>query len=138
MVVNSTVPVGEDSEEEEENEDEPKEWDPLGKYVNAVYKPQESAKKDSSKSVKLDWVAKAKGNETYLVLMNQSGRTINKGEEVTRCYGRRSNATLLVYYSFAYVGNQYDNYEISLEMRPLGTSLTDLVCFDHSRCEGIQ
>ena len=104
--------------------------------MNAVYK-QQISKKESSNKEDLAWVQKVKGNDTYFVLVNKSGRTIKKGEEITRSYGRMSNASLLVYYSFAYEGNKYDSYEISLEMRPLGSALTELVCFDHSRSEGI-
>ena len=137
MVVNPQVTAGDDqAEEEDDGEDEVKEWDPLGPHVNKVYKKagkrKERAKED------LSWIKKVKGKDTYFVLVNQSGRTITKGEEVTRSYGRISNASLLVYYSFAYIGNKYDSYDFSLEMRPLGSQLIDLICFNHNRVEGVQ
>ena len=136
MVVNPQVTAGDgEAEEEEDGEEEEKEWDPLGRYVNAVYK--KSGKKKERAKEDLSWIKNTKAKDTYFVLVNQSGRTIKQGEEVTRSYGRMSNASLLVYYSFAYVGNKYDSYDFSLEMRPLGSQLTDLICFNHSRVEGV-
>ena len=39
MVVNPQVTAGDgDAEEDEDGEEEEKEWDPLRRYVNAVYK----------------------------------------------------------------------------------------------------
>ena len=74
MSVNSRVAAEEEEDEEEDCGNEAKEWDPLGKYVDAVYKKTGAAKKEAK--IDLSWVEKVKGKETYFVLVNQSGRTI--------------------------------------------------------------
>ena len=48
-----------------------------------------------------------------------------------------TNASLLLYHSFAYVGNKFDVYEVSLELKPSSTAVSDLVCLDQEKSEGI-
>ena len=47
-------------------------------------------------------------NNSYLVLINQAGRTIKKGEQVMFYYGRYTNAYLMTNYGFCYRDNRYD------------------------------
>ena len=49
-----------------------------------------------------------------------------------------SNASLLLNYSFAYIGNKFDVYEISLELKPKSMTVSDIVCLDQNKSEGIQ
>ena len=75
MVVNPQVTAGDgEAEEDEDGEEEEKEWDPLGRYVNAVYK--KSGKKKERAKEDLSWIKNTKAKDTYFVLVNQSGRTI--------------------------------------------------------------
>ena len=67
-VVNSRVNAGEEEGDEyEADEDTVKEWDPLGPYVNKVYK--KLGKKEKPKE-DLNWIKKVKGKDTYFVLFN--------------------------------------------------------------------
>ena len=47
-------------------------------------------------------------NNSYLVLVNQAGRTIKAGEQIMFFYGGYTNADLLMNYGFAYRENKYE------------------------------
>ena len=77
-------------------------------------------------------------NNSYLCLINQSGKTIKKGEQVMFFYGKYTSAYLLLNYGFCYKDNKYDQVDMSLEMRPQSNSPEHIVCFDRERVEDIQ
>ena len=85
----------------------------------------------------MSWLERTENDETYLVLVNETGRTLNVGESIKRRYGKMSNASLLLYYSFTYEGNKFDVYEISLELKPNSMAIPDLVCLDQNKLESI-
>ena len=70
--------------------------------------------------------------------MNQSGHTIAAGEQLYYRYGCKSNASLLLNYSFAYPGNLFDFTEMLLRLRPATLEPADLVCLDNSETDEIQ
>ena len=53
-------------------------------------------------------------------------------------YGRYTNAYLLINYGFCYRDNRYDQFDVSLEMRPASMRPQDIVCADWDQVEGIQ
>ena len=77
-------------------------------------------------------------NNSYLCLINQSGKTIKKGEQVMFFYGKYTSAYLLLNYGFCYKDNKYDQVDMSLEMRPQSNSPEHIICFDRERVEDIQ
>ena len=80
----------------------------------------------------LSWTQHVSDKESYFTLTNRSGRTIKQGEEVFYFYGRMSNAFLLLNYSFAFQGNKFDSYEVSLVKEPVSRNVEDIICFDYS------
>ena len=77
-------------------------------------------------------------NNSYLLLVNHSGRTMKAGEQVMFFYGRYTNAYLLVNYGFCYRDNKYDQIDILLELKPLSLFPKDFITFDFEREEGVQ
>ena len=53
-------------------------------------------------------------------------------------YGRYTNAYLLINYGFCYRDNKYDQFDVSLQMRPASILPEDILCFDYERADGIQ
>ena len=49
-----------------------------------------------------------------------------------------SNAFLLLNYSFAFQGNKFDSYEVSLVKEPVSRNVEDIICFDYSWMKGIE
>ena len=41
-------------------------------------------------------------------------------------------------YGFCYRDNRYDQFDISLEMRPVSMRPVDMLCFDYERVDSIQ
>lgn len=106
--------------------------------TTTVLKPPEK-KVVPSKDDELAWTqAVDHKNNSYLVLTNQAGRTIKAGEQIMFFYGRYTNAYLLMNYGFCYRDNKYDQFDISLEMRPASMVPEDILCFDWERTDGIQ
>ena len=124
----------EDPEYYEKGEDEEGE----GEYGDEEEEEEEETKADEKTKCDLSWIKLVSEKETYFVLTNRSGRTIKKGEEVFYFYGEMSNTFLLLNYSFAYQGNKYDSYEISLFKDPASKQVQDLICSDYSRMKGIE
>jgi hypothetical protein len=60
------------------------------------------------------WLDTAATDKTFFTLVNTSGNTIKKGEQIWRCYGRQSNLGLMLNYAFAYSENPYDYCEIKI------------------------
>ena len=77
-------------------------------------------------------------NNSYLLLVNHSGRTMKAGEQIMFFYGRYTNAYLLVNYGFCYRDNKYDQIDVLLELKPPSLFPKDFVCFDFDRDEGVQ
>lgn len=99
---------------------------------------EESTKVVASEEEELSWTKKVdhEGN-SYLVLVNQAGRTIKTGEQIMFFYGRHTNAYLMLNYGFCYRDNKYDQIDIALEMKPASANPSDMLCFDEEREEDI-
>ena len=54
------------------------------------------------------FLTQCQATETYVVLVNTSGRMIKAGEPLFVSYGRRSNSHLLLHYGFSVLDNPYD------------------------------
>ena len=76
-------------------------------------------------------------NNSYLLLVNHSGRTMKAGEQIMFFYGRYTNAYLLVNYGFCYRDNKYDQIDILLELKPPSLFPKDFITFDFEREEGV-
>ena len=156
----ATAADGDDEEEKKEadNDDDGEEEDskqlsganecnPLGVAINKL-NPEKAAKQEAlkpqtkvvpSENVELVWTkAVDHTNNSYLVLVNQTGRTIKEGEQIMFYYGKYTNAYLLTNYGFCYRDNMYDQFDVSLEMRPASMNPVDMLCFDYERADGIQ
>ena len=53
-------------------------------------------------------------------------------------YGGYTNAYLLMNYGFAYRENKYEQFDVSLEMKPKSMQPSDIVNFDYEHDEDIQ
>lgn len=69
--------------QEEESEYDEKEWDPIGKYVESYY----NTKKSEVKKPDLTWIERVQNDQTFLVLVNETGRTLTKGQQIKRQFG---------------------------------------------------
>lgn len=55
-------------------------------------------------------------NDTYFTLINNQRVTMKKGEQAWYCYGRRTNAFLLISYGFCPKNNLYDSCKFQLRL----------------------
>ena len=65
--------------------------------------------------------------DSYFTLVNTKRRQISVGEEVTYCYGCRSNKFLLTHYGFCIPDNRYDSFEFFLNTNPTQKSVAFMV-----------
>lgn len=68
--------------------------------------------------------------QTYFVMVNCERKTIKKGEQVFYCYGKRSNAFLLLNYGFCIPDNKYDSFSFRVK---LGVQLQKSDLHDYSQ-----
>lgn len=118
-------------EGEPKDPEEGTECDPIGKLLSGD-------SEESSEEEEQSWVMHAKESETYFTIINSSGRTVQPGEQLFYRYGKKSNAGLLLNYSFAFEGNKYDFCEILLKLEPDSLKPEGLVCLDNTETEGVQ
>jgi hypothetical protein len=125
-----------DGEPKEDPDDPNINCNPLGKFLKEEDAEEESKTEPSSsgkpkKKKDFSWLADVSDKDTYFTLVNQSGRTIKKGEQLFYRYGCKSNASLLMHYSFSYPGNKYDFQEMLLHLKPtVDLDPANLVCLD--------
>jgi len=106
--------------------------DTLGTKRPVASVPQQTNKQERkivpSENAELAWMKDVdhKGN-SYLVLVNHSGRTLKEDDQIMFYYGKYTNAYLLLNYGFCYRDNKYDQVDISLEMRPSSQNPADIV-----------
>ena len=92
-----------------------------------------------SEKAELAWMKDVDhAGNSYLVLVNHSGQTIKKGEQIMFYYGKYTNAYLLLNYGFSYRDNKYDQFDISLRMRPASQTPQDIVEWNWEKCTDIQ
>ena len=110
------------------------------KKLTVMYDEEKAErKKVPSEETDMAWLkAVDHSNNSYLVLVNQAGRTIKAGEQIMFFYGGYSNAYLLMNYGFAYRENKYEQFDVSLEMKPKSMRPSDIVNFDYEHDEDIQ
>ena len=69
---------------------------------------------DISKGEDFSWLSKAKQNTTYFTLANESRSPMVKGGQAWICYGKRTNAYLLINYGFCFQNNKYDSFDFQV------------------------
>jgi len=93
---------------------------PLGNFIDKLKPAQSQPAKPEKKSVPTEdgdllWMKHVDHKDnTYLCLVNQSGKTIKKGDQIMFFYGKYTSPYLLLNYGFCYRDNRYDQVDVSL------------------------
>jgi hypothetical protein len=78
---------------------------------------------DEEEEESFDWVDPKRNedkdkfdSETFFTLVNETRRTMKKGEQAWNCYGNRTNLYLLVNYGFCFQNNLYDSLSLNFRL----------------------